>query len=118
MPKKPAKIEGTNKYDIDPEKVETLASYFLSMREIAAFFAVDEGTIRKRFPQEIQKGREKGKGRLRQKQVEVALGGNTTMLIWLGKQYLGQADTPINTDPTEENGLTEYLKGFQGAVLT
>lgn len=30
--------------------------------------------------------------RLRQKQIDVALKGNVTMLIWLGKQYLGQVE--------------------------
>jgi hypothetical protein len=29
---------------------------------------------------------------LRSKQVQLALAGNVTMLIWLGKQYLGQKD--------------------------
>ena len=31
---------------------------------------------------------------LRKKQWEVAMDGNVQMLIWLGKQYLGQRDTP------------------------
>lgn len=34
---------------------------------------------------------------LRLKQFEVALSGNVTMLIWLGKQYLGQTDRGIDT---------------------
>jgi len=34
---------------------------------------------------------------LKRKQVEVALAGNTTMLIWLGKQYLDQSDKVDNT---------------------
>jgi hypothetical protein len=33
-----------------------------------------------------------GKMSLRRKQMEVAMAGNTGMLIWLGKQWLGQAD--------------------------
>ena len=31
---------------------------------------------------------------LRKKKWEVAMDGNVQMLIWLGKQYLGQRDTP------------------------
>jgi hypothetical protein len=31
---------------------------------------------------------------LRKKQWELAMGGDTKMLIWLGKQYLGQKDSP------------------------
>ena len=31
---------------------------------------------------------------LRKKQFEVAMSGDVRMLIWLGKQYLGQKETP------------------------
>ena len=34
---------------------------------------------------------------LRRKQFEVANNGNVTMLIWLGKQYLGQSDKTEDT---------------------
>ena len=37
---------------------------------------------------------DKQKIQLREKQWEVAMEGNVQMLIWLGKQYLGQKDTP------------------------
>lgn len=33
-----------------------------------------------------------GRRSLRRKQYQLAMSGNATMLIWLGKQYLGQAD--------------------------
>ena len=37
---------------------------------------------------------EKQKIDLKKKQWEVAMDGNVQMLIWLGKQYLGQQDSP------------------------
>jgi hypothetical protein len=40
----------------------------------------------------LNEGRELGKVSLRRKQWELANKGNTTMLVWLGKQWLGQAD--------------------------
>ena len=80
------------KLKIDKEKVEQLASFGCSTSEIASFFGCDEGTIRKRFSENLTKGREKGKIRLRQMQWKAADKGNVTMLIWLGKQLLGQAD--------------------------
>ncbi|MBK7380590.1 MAG: hypothetical protein IPJ03_16665 [Ignavibacteriales bacterium] len=89
---RPPKVEGTNKYEFDEEKIGLLASKFWSTSEIAAFYDVDEGTIRKRFPNLIVKGREKGKARLRDMQLAAARKGNVVMLIWLGKQYLGQID--------------------------
>ena len=42
----------------------------------------------------MTKGRATLKRRLRRKQLELALEGDKTMLIWLGKQMLGQVDTP------------------------
>ena len=35
----------------------------------------------------------KGKISIRRKQFEVAMNGNIAMLIWLGKNWLGQTDT-------------------------
>ena len=90
--KKPKKISGTNKFDINEEQVLRLAQKFWAITEIAAFFNVDEGTIRKRFPNLLIKGKELGKARLRDYQLAAAAKGNATMLIWLGKQYLGQKE--------------------------
>ena len=40
----------------------------------------------------LTKGRANLKKRLRKAQLDAALSGNSTMLIWLGKQMLGQVD--------------------------
>jgi len=90
--KKPDKISGSNKYAINAEQVEMLASRFWTNVEIAAFFGVDEGTIRKGYSEILIKGRQIGKGKLRDLQWRAAEKGNTSLLIWLGKQYLGQTD--------------------------
>ena len=105
---KPKKI-GRPKLNIEPEKVEQLASFGCSNVEIAAYMECDEGTIRKRFSENLTKGRESGKIRLRQAQMKLAIGQdavfdkdgnmvrpfippNATMLIWMGKNVLGQSD--------------------------
>lgn len=113
---KPKKVTGTNKYDIDESQVEKLAQRFWKMTEIAAFFNVDEGTIRKRFPNLITKGKELGKGKLRDLQLAAAMKGNATMLVWLGKQYLDQKepdqqmqDMPLSL-PEFENMTSDELK--------
>ena len=97
------KKTGRPKLDIDSEQVEKLAQIQCTNVEIAAFFGCDESTIRDRFPEQLKKGREAGKISLRRKQFQVAQGGNVSMLIWLGKQYLGQTDKPVgdgNETPT------------------
>lgn len=44
-----------------------------------------------------------GRKSLRRKQMKVALDGNVTMLIWLGKQYLGQMDQPEDNYDMEDS---------------
>lgn len=78
--------------DIDPRQVELLAECGCTLNEIAAKLGCHADTIRDRFSESVQKGREAGKTDLRQTQWRVAKSGNVAMLIWLGKQYLGQRD--------------------------
>ena len=49
----------------------------------------------------ITKNRLITKQRLRKKQIEVALNGDRTMLIWLGKQMLGQAENPVSEESNQ-----------------
>jgi len=78
--------------DIDPEQVKMLAMIDCSYAEMAAVLNCDPKTLSNRFSQVIEKGREEGKSSLKRAQFKAAMKGNPTMLIWLGKQRLGQAD--------------------------
>ncbi len=78
--------------DIDPVQVQQLAAIDCSYAEIAAVVGCNPSTLTRRFAQAIEKGRQEGCASLKRKQFELAMGGNATMLIWLGKQRLGQAD--------------------------
>jgi hypothetical protein len=80
------------KLDIDPDQVELLASFGCSTIEIARLHNCDDSTIRNRFRNELERGRENMKIKLRQLQWKQAENGNTSLLIFLGKQYLGQSD--------------------------
>jgi hypothetical protein len=86
------KKRGRPKLDIDAEKVEMLASFGCSTVEIAKLHNCDEQTIRTRFKPELERGRESMKIKLRQLQWKTAEQGSNAMLIFLGKQYLGQSD--------------------------
>ena len=92
MAAKKKKKTGRPLIEIPALKVEQLASFGCSTTEIAQFYGVDEGTIRRRFSENLTKGRSTGKIKLRQLQMKAAEKGNVTMLIWLGKQMLGQTD--------------------------
>mgnify|MGYP003114565514 FL=1 len=80
------------KYNIDTDEVFKLASYGCSNVEIADFFGCDESLIRKSYSEYIRKGKASGKTRLRQLQWDSAEKGNVAMLIFLGKNILGQQD--------------------------
>tara|TARA_Y100001963_G_C6785261_1_gene452283 strand:- start:73 stop:384 length:312 start_codon:yes stop_codon:yes gene_type:complete len=98
------------KYNIDTEQIEKLAGMGCTNTEIASFFGCDESLIRKSYSEFLTKGREKGKIRLRQWQLKAAERGNVAMLIWLGKQMLGQADK-------QEITTTELPEGFSVELL-
>ena len=80
------------KYDIDTKQVEQLASYGCTVREVANFFGCSEDLIKKSYSQFMTKGKDSGKIRLRKLQWNAAEKGNVPMLIWLGKQVLGETD--------------------------
>jgi len=83
---------------LDPSKVEALAAIQCTYEEIAHGLNVSVSTLERRrkenpeVEEAIKKGRTLGRRSLRRLQYAAAKSGNITMLIWLGKQYLGQSD--------------------------
>lgn len=86
------------KAPIDPDALEKLAALQCTVSEAAAFLEVAQSTLSTRMKTDKvladawERGREMGKLSLRRSQWEAARGGDRTMLIWLGKQWLGQRD--------------------------
>lgn len=91
---------GRKKLEIDWEQFDKLCFIQCTLREIASWFDCSEDTIERRVTEEqgmrfaeyYDKKRGKGLVSLRRKQFDAALNGNTTLMIFLGKQYLGQKD--------------------------
>ena len=91
---------GRPKIEIDFEIVENLCSIHCTGEEIASVLGVDYDTLVARvketynmnFSDYIEQKKAGGKASLRRRQWATADGGNVTMQIWLGKQYLGQSD--------------------------
>lgn len=77
---------------LTPEQIELMASIGCTDAEIGAIAGCSRENIQKRFRKELDVGRAKLRQGLRKRQVERALEGSDTMLIWLGKQYLEQRD--------------------------
>ena len=87
---------GDNKRVIPPDEVYKLACLYCSYQEIADWFEIPRETLKYNFRDLIQKGYNSTKQQLRRAQIDVALKGNVSMLIWLGKNMLGQSDQPID----------------------
>lgn len=96
---------------IDEDEVYKLAQFGCTYREIGSFFGVSEATIHERFQTTVEKGRDHLKKVIRKKQVELALKGDRTMLIWLGKQLLDQREpSPLIAIQNNNYGDTEKEK--------
>ena len=99
------KKRGRKKIAIDYEKVENYAARMASYDEIADIMGVNTSTLERdpEFLRHHKKGMQKGRVALRSKQFELAMAGNPTMLVWLGKQVLGQRDKQ-DTEITGKDG--------------
>jgi hypothetical protein len=91
-------VVGRDKKVIPPNDVLRLAQMGCKDSEIADWFGVDENTLRYNFSVELLKGKLALNQSLRQAQIRLALSGNATMLIWLGKNILGQSENPVDSE--------------------
>lgn len=101
-------MAGRPKKKIDYQTVEKLASIQCTQEEISNFLGISTRTLQKdeEFLRIYKKGLDNGKMSLRRWQYKKAQDGNVSMLIWLGKQYLGQMDKVENKDTHEIEDLS------------
>lgn len=104
---------GRPKKIIDYDRVLEMASYFATQEEIATELDLSIRKLQQdeEFMRIFKKGNERAKKSLRRKQYEIAMGGNTTMLVWLGKQYLNQRE-PMNEQIIPEEEQDEKMAEF------
>jgi hypothetical protein len=99
---------GDNREIVPPEEVYKLASIGCTDREIAAFFGVKEDTLRRNFADNLAKGREYTKTRLRMNMFKAADNLNPAILIFLAKNILGMQNEPTNT---EDSAALPWVEG-------
>lgn len=106
---------GRPKFQIDYATVEKLANIQCTQKEIASFLGCDERTLQRdeEFCHIYKKGMENGKMSLRRMQFKLAE-KNTSMAIFLGKQYLGQKDV-VETQHVENGILSELTEAIANA---
>lgn len=83
---------GSRRVKLHRAEVLELATLQLSVEEIAEVLGTKAKVLVRRFAFELQKGKAYGVKIIREKQFRLAEEGNVVMLIWLGKNILGQAD--------------------------
>ena len=98
------------KKQIDGALVEKMASWGCKTVEIAEHFSCSDQTITANYLAELTKGRTALKTNLRQWQLRRAQAGSDTMLIWLGKQLLGQSDKLESKVETSTAGDAELKR--------
>lgn len=77
---------------VDPELVRRLAAIGCDDEEIAEALDSKAQRIRELYGSYLRQGRAQGRTALRRKQWQMAMRGNTQMLVHLGKNVLGQSD--------------------------
>lgn len=97
--------------------IEYMALIHCTQKEIAGVMNVDEDTLNRlikvryglSFSGWYEKYSANGNMSLRRAQFKSAEGGNTSMQIWLGKQWLGQKDN-VETTISTNGQLSEILE--------
>jgi hypothetical protein len=110
--------------DIDWKLAEKLAQIACTDEEIAAIVGVSQETFTRRkhnpeFAGMLAAARSKGKGSLRRMQWQAAQGGSIPMMIFLGKNLLGQRDKFDDTPKEDANEKArEIAAALQAMVKT
>ena len=111
------KVNGRPRKEVDWEKVDVMCKLHCTAQEIVAYLNglgedVSYDTYDRRAKEEFdctfaeyiaKRTLGQSRPRLRQLQWKAAEAGNTSILIWLGKQYLDQSDKS-QTDHTSSDG--------------
>ena len=115
------KKKGRPKIILDWDEFKKLCEIQCTLEEIAAWFACSPDTIELRCKEEkgmlftdyFKKHATGGKMSLRRAQFKAAVGGNSTMLIWMGKQFLEQKDRTDHGIVDPEGALDSLLKSIR-----
>ena len=114
-------------------ELEGLGRLQCTNAELGAYFGLTERQIINRrakdpeLDEAIKRGNNQGRISLRRKQFEAAMAGDRTMLVWLGKNTLGQRDSGLDINvsgglsfdsdeirPLLDSKLEEFVRARKG----
>ena len=113
---KPKKPVGRPRIELDPKQAKIFGYFRATYQTMAEQIGCSHDTIQREmdrensdFASEYKKGFAAMKMKLSEAQVKTAIDEhNPTLLVWLGKQYLGQKDVPDSGN--ENKDITVILK--------
>jgi hypothetical protein len=88
----PKRGRGRPRKEISAVEVQALAGIGCTEEEISRVKGISVDTLHRNYAEAYQKGFATMQMSLRRRQMRAALAGSNVMMIWLGKQYLGQRD--------------------------
>jgi hypothetical protein len=77
---------------LDGSKIAELIGKGFTVEWVAEYFNVAPSTLYLNYSEFLRRGYAFREGCLQATQLATALAGNATLLVWLGKQWLGQKD--------------------------
>jgi len=110
-----AGVKGMKHFDTDVidsnrDLVERLAAIGTTDEELGFVLGMAEKSVQNHYRLELDKGRANLRTALRKAQFESAVNDkNSTMLIWLGKNYLGQKDSRHDVNHTGDITFQKVL---------
>lgn len=117
----PTRKAGRPRTKLDERMLEELASINCSYDEMALVLGCSVRTLHDNFRTPIEKGRAQGKSSLKRMQFKLAMDGNATMLIWLGKIWLGQRERreeiSIDVKTMTDDQLRRLVAGEDPAAI-
>jgi len=112
-PKKPKKPVGRPRIELDPKQAKIFGYFRATYDTMAEQIGCHVDTIRaamqdekSEFSKAYKNGFSSMKMKLSEAQVKTAIEEhNSTLLVWLGKQYLGQSDNPLGEEEDDVSAL-------------
>jgi len=106
---------GRPKLEFDLNQIKLFGQFKATFETMAEWYGCSTQTITRKmkeeeFSQAYKKGFSVTKMKISEAQIKYALQGNPTLLIWVGKQYLGQRDTTYEiSEPIDLKEFAEVI---------
>jgi hypothetical protein len=91
---------------LSEESIESMAALGLTQDEMSDIVQVEKQALVKRYASSLKRGRARLAQSLRKAQIASALKGNASLLIWLGKVYLGQKEAIDHNVSAEHRAIS------------